>query len=72
MFIGSKVKSHQGINLFESLICLRVQLVGSIGSRVQLVQEFNWFKHSIGVRVYLMQGFNWFKGSMSSRVKFVQ
>ena len=45
-----------------------------MGSRVQLVQVFNWHKGFIDARLPLVQGFNQFKisiGSIDSRVKLV-
>ena len=39
---------------------------GSIGSRVQLVPEFNWGKGLFDARLQLVQGFNEFKTSICS------
>ena len=52
-------------NLFE----------GSMSSRVQSIEGFNWFKLSnglINLSVQFVQGFNWFNGSICSRVESVK
>ena len=59
----------QGLKLFEGSFVSRDWFKDSIGSKIQLVQGFNYFKDTIGSRIKFYQGFNLFKGSMGSRVQ---
>ena len=62
------------LNQFKGSISWLNLVNVSIGSKVQLVQVFNWFKRSIDSRVLLdqlEQEFNKFKGSIGSRVQLV-
>ena len=60
----------QGFNWLKGLIGSMDQ--GSIDSRVQLEQGFDWFKGSIVSRIELVHGFDWAKGLIGSRDQLVQ